>query len=167
MKAPSPAVARGLLEDLSRDDCLALLATVPFGRIAFTYHAMPAVQPVDFLLDGDRIVIGVRPGSQLASAADNTIVAFQADQIDPVARTGWTVTVIGRADEIRDEADRSRTATPPLRRWADGGRDHMIQITQNRVLAGDCCRTQLIVRLSTASANRLTNVADADRGVGR
>ena len=99
----------------------------------------------------------------LAEEVEQYGVGLVADSVDADVETRR----VGRADEIRDEADRSRTATPPLRRWADGGRDHMIQITQNRVLAGDCCRTQLIVRLSTASANRLTNVADADRGVGR
>lgn len=39
-----------ILDD--RAECLSLLRTVPVGRIVFTECALPAIQPVNFTLDG-------------------------------------------------------------------------------------------------------------------
>ncbi|MEU8385537.1 pyridoxamine 5'-phosphate oxidase family protein, partial [Streptosporangium sp. NPDC048865] len=46
------------LQILSRQECLTLLASTSIGRIVFTDRALPAVQPVGFVLDGEDIVIG-------------------------------------------------------------------------------------------------------------
>ena len=43
--------------ELSRDECLRLLASVPVGRVIYTRRAMPAVQLVNFALDHGDIVI--------------------------------------------------------------------------------------------------------------
>ena len=40
------------LQVLSPAECVELLATTPIGRVVFTDHALPAVQPVNFVLDG-------------------------------------------------------------------------------------------------------------------
>jgi hypothetical protein len=45
----------------------------------FTEDALPAVQPVNFRLWHDDVVI----------------VAFEADELDPDLRMGWRVTVVG------------------------------------------------------------------------
>ncbi|GAA4497121.1 pyridoxamine 5'-phosphate oxidase family protein [Actinoallomurus oryzae] len=79
----------------SREQCLALLATVPIGRIVHTDRALPAVTPVTFALDGD--VVTVHAEATLGAAIGGSIVAFQADDVDPHTMVGWSVTVIGRA----------------------------------------------------------------------
>ena len=132
MAATIHALAGGTLEELDRAECLRLLATAPVGRIVFTHRALPAVQPVNFLLEPDGIVMRIRRGSALASVAGNTVVAFQADAIDTVHQTGWTVTVVGRAEEIADEADRARIAGL-LRPWAGGERDHLVRVSVGQV----------------------------------
>lgn len=78
-----------------REQCLALLATAPIGRIVHTDQALPAVTPVTFVLDGD--VITVRAEATLGAAIGGSIVAFQADDVDPNTMIGWSVTVIGQA----------------------------------------------------------------------
>ena len=45
------------LTQLSRDECLRLMASVPVGRIIYTRRAPPAVELVNFALDHDDIVI--------------------------------------------------------------------------------------------------------------
>ncbi|MEV0831043.1 pyridoxamine 5'-phosphate oxidase family protein [Nonomuraea rubra] len=72
----------------------------------FTDRALPAVQPVAFHLDGERIVIRTGIGSKLAAATRNAVVAFEADEFDPEERTGWSVTVIGHARGARPGRDR-------------------------------------------------------------
>lgn len=52
---------RALLE-LSRAEGWLLLASVPVGRLVFTHQALPAIRPVNHVVDGDKIVIGLMPG---------------------------------------------------------------------------------------------------------
>ncbi|WP_214110454.1 pyridoxamine 5'-phosphate oxidase family protein [Acrocarpospora catenulata] len=124
------------LRTLSRQECLRLLAVTPIGRIVFTDRALPAVQPVNYLLDGETIVIRTAGGSRLAAATREAIVAFEVDDIDPVTRTGWSVTVLGLARGVTDPAERRRLAALPLLPWARGDADHFIVLTADRVSGG-------------------------------
>jgi uncharacterized protein len=114
------------LQVLSREECLALLASVPVGRIVFTDRALPAVQPVNFVLDGDYVVIRTTAGSRLASAARNAVVAFEADEFDAHMRKGWSVTMVGHARAVQDLAEIERLALLPLIPWAPGGGQEFI-----------------------------------------
>ena len=90
------------LEVLDREQCVELLQTVRVGRLVFTEDALPAVQPVNFRMWRDNVVIRVAGGAKLAAAARNFVVAFEADELDPDLRTGWSVTVVGHAQRITD-----------------------------------------------------------------
>ncbi|MEV4399798.1 pyridoxamine 5'-phosphate oxidase family protein [Nonomuraea sp. NPDC049607] len=70
------------LQVLSEEECFLLLSSVPIGRIVFTDRALPAVQPVNFCLDGRSIVIRAVTGSKLAAATRRAVVAFEADDFD-------------------------------------------------------------------------------------
>ncbi|MEU7837704.1 pyridoxamine 5'-phosphate oxidase family protein [Nonomuraea sp. NPDC049129] len=63
------------LQVLSHEECMRLLPTRPIGRIVFTDSALPAVQPVNFCLDGEDIVIRTAAGSKLAAATRHAVVA--------------------------------------------------------------------------------------------
>ncbi|MFE3448812.1 pyridoxamine 5'-phosphate oxidase family protein [Nonomuraea sp. NPDC059194] len=128
------------LQVLSRAECLELLSSAEIGRIVFTDHALPAVQPVNFCLRDGHIVIRTNPGSKLAAATRHAVVAFEADDFDTLARTGWSVTAVGRARAVQDEAERARLAELPLRPWAPGDRSHYIvirieQVSGRRIIA--------------------------------
>lgn len=79
------------LEILDEDECRALLARAVIGRIVFTHHALPAIQPVNFALSDGDIVIRTSRRSRLATAASDTVVAFEIDDFDAEKRTGWSV----------------------------------------------------------------------------
>ncbi|MFI6152562.1 pyridoxamine 5'-phosphate oxidase family protein [Kitasatospora sp. NPDC051170] len=107
-------------ETLSEAECLRLLSTVPVGRVVYTEHALPAVLPVSFeVLDG-RLVLALRRDSGTARGLDGTVVAFQADLLDPVTRTGWSVLVHGRADVLRGTEQVERVRRSGLRPWVGG-----------------------------------------------
>ncbi len=91
-----------VLEVLDEDECLALLPTASIGRIAFTEGALPAIQPVSFTVDGPEILIPTQPGSKVAVASRGAVVAFEVDDFDVPARTGWNVTVVGPSRLIDD-----------------------------------------------------------------
>ncbi|GAA3221587.1 pyridoxamine 5'-phosphate oxidase family protein [Actinocorallia longicatena] len=123
------------LEILDREECLRLLATVPLGRVVFTDKALPAIQPVIFGLDDDRIVLRTSPGAKLALATRGSVVAFEADSFDPGTRAGWSVTLIGEARPITDPAALARAARLAIDTWTPGPRDHYVEIT-GRIVSG-------------------------------
>ncbi|MFI7643959.1 pyridoxamine 5'-phosphate oxidase family protein [Nonomuraea sp. NPDC049400] len=121
------------LQVLSREECLDLLSTTPIGRIVFTDHALPAVQAVNFCLDGRSIVIRTSIGSKLAAAARGAVVAFEADEFDPELRTGWSVTAVGYSRAVTDPAELDRLAALPLTASVPGNRDHYIVVEAEQV----------------------------------
>jgi uncharacterized protein len=117
------------LRQLTSDDCLRLLVTVPFGRIIYTRQALPAVELVNFALEGGDIIIRTDRGGKLAAATRGAIVAFEADAVDAEHRSGWSVTAIGPARAVTDSADIARLQRIGLDSWAPGVREHFIRIT--------------------------------------
>lgn len=116
------------LEHLSREECYTLLATAPIGRIVFTEAALPAIQPVNFVIDGGDVVLRTSMGSKLAAAARSAVVAFEADDYDVESLTGWSVVLVGRAHPVSDQAELTRLHALPLTPWALGDRPHFIRI---------------------------------------
>jgi hypothetical protein len=108
---------------LPREESLRLLAGVVVGRVVFTTRALPAVQPVSFILVDDAVVIGT--GSTLTTAVRDAVVAFQADDIDPVSHAGWSVTITGCAHEVRGPGVAQRFRAHP---WSQAERQHFMQI---------------------------------------
>lgn len=123
----------GSLGALSRSESLRLLATSPIGRVIFTQNALPAIRLVNFVLDSDTVVFRTGPGGKLAAAVHHCVVAFEADDVDAVTHTGWTVTVIGMSHELTDAAELLRLRSLTLRSWAPGPRDHLVGITTELV----------------------------------
>ena len=126
-------VPRQTLEILDRKRSLELLQTVQVGRLVFTEHALPAVQPVNFRLWRDDVVIRVAGGWKLAAAARNVVVAFEADELDPELRAGWSVTVVGHAQLITDVDDLVQVSGVFLQPWVDGRRDYFVRIGTEKV----------------------------------
>ncbi len=96
---------------LDAAEAIRLLASVEFGRVVFTVNALPAIRPVNHLLDEGRIIIRTRLTSAISSrarSADGIVVAYEADDINPQTRTGWSVVVTGRAHTVTDPGEVSR-----------------------------------------------------------
>lgn len=101
---------------------------MPIGRIVFTDQALPAVQPVNFLLDDGCVIFRTAQGTRLATALNGTVVAFEIDDYDVRTESGWSVTVVGRAESVVDTVESARLARLPLRTWAPGHRDIFIRV---------------------------------------
>lgn len=119
-----------------REHCLALLASVPIGRVVYTDQALPAVMPMNFLLDGDEITILTGSGSMMAAAIRNTVVAFQTDDYDPLAMTGWSVTITGQARLVDDPHEIARLARLALHPWAHVPNGQFFRIPCRHVSGG-------------------------------
>ena len=117
------------LKQLSRDECLRLMASVPLGRIIYTRQALPAVELVNFALDNGDIIIRTDHGGKLAAATRGAVVAFEADSVDADRHIGWSVTAIGHSREVDDPDEIDRLERTGLTTWAPGERDHFIRIS--------------------------------------
>jgi len=55
-------------------------------------------------------------------------VAFEADELDFATHTGWSVTIVGTAQEVTDPAEIARLEDIGLITWASGERKHFVRI---------------------------------------
>jgi nitroimidazol reductase NimA-like FMN-containing flavoprotein (pyridoxamine 5'-phosphate oxidase superfamily) len=126
-------VDRNGLEVLQRDECLRLLRHHSLGRVGLTFGALPTVLPVNYHLNGDRIVVRTGAGSKLDAAMRNMVVAFEVDDFDPMYHSGWSVVVTGIASEITEPADVEALSGTPMARWAPRGEEHLLAISTEMV----------------------------------
>nr|BFD80720.1 pyridoxamine 5'-phosphate oxidase family protein [Streptomyces sp. Xyl84] len=115
--------------ELDRQECLRLLVTAVVGRVVHTRHALPAVLPVNFRVDSDgAVLLRTAAASELARAIDGAVVAFEADEVDPAAHSGWSVVVTGSASVMTDPAERGRLVTDWPPSWVPSPREAFIRI---------------------------------------
>jgi hypothetical protein len=107
-----------LLEVLDDAECRRLLGNGVIGRLAFTENALPAIQPVHYIVHAGRILIPTSLGTKVAAASRGAIVAFEVDDFDAVAHTGWNVTVVGASHVISDPAGVAELDALGARAWA-------------------------------------------------
>ena len=123
------------LEALPRAESLRLLSTVSLGRLVFTHLALPAIRPVNHAVAGEQVIIRAYLGTAISTAVrdqSGTVVAYEADLIDPDTHLGWSVIVVGRATRLTDPAEAARYQEL-LRPWVDGGADDLITIQADMV----------------------------------
>lgn len=116
------------LQELTREECLALLAVYSVGRIAVIGDDnMPFVVPVNYRLSADSVVFRTDAGTKL-DALQRHPVAFQIDAIDPIERSGWSVLVRGIAHEVTPQEMESVHVEP----WI-GPKAHLIQLVPRSI----------------------------------
>jgi nitroimidazol reductase NimA-like FMN-containing flavoprotein (pyridoxamine 5'-phosphate oxidase superfamily) len=134
----SPPIRPRQAVELTEAECWRLLKSALIGRVVFTYRAMPAIRPVNHLIDGRTIVIRTHLGAAIASRAmdrqpgsdgrpPGSVVCYEADDIDPVRHTGWSVIATGLARLVTDPAavDRYTAAVEP---WIAGDMNQVVVI---------------------------------------
>jgi len=119
---------RNGLEVLPRAECLRLLAQSRVGRVVVTDRALPAAFPVNFALLDEDVVFLTTAGSKLEAAEGEEVMAFEADDIDPVLHSGWSVLVQGLASVISDPEDLEQARALRLEPWAPGGNFQFVRI---------------------------------------
>jgi nitroimidazol reductase NimA-like FMN-containing flavoprotein (pyridoxamine 5'-phosphate oxidase superfamily) len=121
------------LEVLTREECLRLLHTQVLGRVAVRFGEAPSVLPVIFTMLDDDVVFRTDPGTKLSAALMHTTAAFEVDDADPEARTGWSVLVVGPIEEIDDGPSLARIDALGLDPWVAGARNRTLRIRTRTV----------------------------------
>ena len=121
------------LELLGDDECWQLLESGEIGRIAITMHAVPVVFPVNYAVIDATIVFRTSPGSKLAAAAAQAVMAFEVDDYERTDRSGWSVLAVGRAEVVHDLDVTAKVLAADLEPWAGSHRTDLVRITPDFV----------------------------------
>jgi len=113
---------------LTQAEAVALLSTGQVGRLVYTRRALPAVTPVNYALRDGAIWIWTASASSMAQAVRGAVVAFEVDELDMAARSGWSVTVLGVAELVVDAAEIERALELGPEPWVPGRKEHLIRI---------------------------------------
>ena len=97
------------------NECWERLRSAPMGRIGITIGALPVILPIFYGVVGKSVVFRSSPGSKLAAATAEAVVAIEADEFSPETERGWSVVVQGIAREVTEADDLVRLRSLSLR----------------------------------------------------
>lgn len=149
--------------DLSRDECLELLASHSFGRLAVNLgRGAPVIRPVNYRFDkpSQSVVFRSALGSKFHGLLRSADAAFEIDGIDEASRTGWSVIMQGVTNEVTSPSEVRRLDGLGLQPWAPGHKAYWVQIRawtvsgRRIVLAADSAPER--ERAQSASTRRAT-----------
>ena len=110
--------------ELARPECLRLLAATGIGRIAVsvTEWDHPVIRPVNYVFDepSQSVLIRSASGSKLHALLRSATAAFEIDGIDTARHVGWSVIIVGVAEEIIERSRGATNRTPRTRTLAAG-----------------------------------------------
>jgi nitroimidazol reductase NimA-like FMN-containing flavoprotein (pyridoxamine 5'-phosphate oxidase superfamily) len=116
------------IEVMDRDECLRLLEAEVVGRLAVVEDGRPVILPVNYAMDGERIVFRTADGTKLDAVVRGGAAAFEIDHTDRIYQTGWSVLVSGRAEVITDDRELERARALPLRPWSSHEKSNWVAI---------------------------------------
>ena len=126
--------ARTRIEWLDHHECLRLLAADEIGRLAVLDGHTPIILPVNYRLDGEAVVFRTDPGTKL-DRGPRAPASFEIDQFDREHRTGWSVVVVGRLEEVTpyDASTMERVNLLPVDPWVEGDKAHWMRLMPTRI----------------------------------
>ena len=105
------------LQVLGEEECLRLLRSATLGRLGFSARSLPVVLPVNYVVDGDRLVFATEASSILAAAINSDVACLEIDDHDVLDHTGWSVLVTGQLRELSTVEAQEATRDQPLPLW--------------------------------------------------
>jgi nitroimidazol reductase NimA-like FMN-containing flavoprotein (pyridoxamine 5'-phosphate oxidase superfamily) len=117
--------------DLSREECLALLASHRFGRLAVsTGEGAPVVRPVNYGFDesSQSVVFRTAVGSGFQALLRSAQATFEIDDVEDRARSGWSVIMSGVPHEVTEPDEIKRLDGLHVDSWAPGQKSHWMGI---------------------------------------
>ena len=120
---------------LSADDCADLLAASTLGRLGVVIDGRPEIFPVNHVYDRDTgtVAFPTNDRTKLHAALDWPFVAYEVDGVEPGDEGGWSVAVVGRAEEITDPGVIARLSRERHVLWRPGETSRWIRIVPEKV----------------------------------
>jgi nitroimidazol reductase NimA-like FMN-containing flavoprotein (pyridoxamine 5'-phosphate oxidase superfamily) len=124
------------LQTLNPDECWEHLRRHRIGRIGFNRGRGDRIHPVDYTVDGEELVLGTSPDSELGMFfllfSAGALVPFEVDELAEDAAERWSVLVRGQL--------RATETPPPTAVVTPEGHDELwlrlvpVQVTGRRLL---------------------------------
>jgi nitroimidazol reductase NimA-like FMN-containing flavoprotein (pyridoxamine 5'-phosphate oxidase superfamily) len=136
---PGPGGERAVLATLDEAECLRLITPGGIGRIAYSGRYGPTVFPVNYRLYQGAIVFRTIQDSPTDEDLRTGIadaeykVAFEIDDVDSLARVGWSVLIQGSAHHVVSEAERASISKAGVEPWPGGDRELFLRIVPSRI----------------------------------
>lgn len=123
------------LVDISDEECAELLAVTPLGRVGVVVNGRPEIFPVSHVYDRDTgtVAFPTNDRTKLRAALDWPYVAYEVDGVDPDGDGGWSVTVVGRAEEVTDPDSIARLSGQRQVLWRSGEAAQWVRIVPEKV----------------------------------
>lgn len=119
---------------LDHQTCLRHLAEHEIGRLGIVEGGTPLILPVNYAMDGETVVFRTAPGAKLAAGL-RAPACFEIDHLDPATRSGWSVVVLGRLEEVTpyQPAAWARLDGLGLDPWAAHDKPHWLRLVPDRI----------------------------------
>ena len=133
------------IEHLGHDECLRLIARGGIGRIGYQSLFGPVILPVNYQVQDDVIVFRTAEHSpvdkdlQTGIAGAEFKVAFEIDELDLTARSGWSVLVRGSAHRVRPGSEHESAEATGVEPWPGGERDVYLRIVPDLLTGYRIC----------------------------
>lgn len=116
--------------EIGADECRRLLAEATLGRLAVLVDGRPEIYPVNHVFDpaSGCVTFPTGRGTKLRAALGWPYVGFEVDGLDPDGTGGWSVLVVGRAEEITDPEQVRTLAARRQVLWVAGPAVHWLRI---------------------------------------
>ena len=120
---------------LSAERCAEFLAGAELGRLGVIVDGRPEIFPVNHVYDWESgaITFPVHAGAKMRGSLEWPWVAFEVDGIDLEHNTGWSVAVVGKAEEIADRETLTRLSNERHVLWGEGVGASWIRIVPSKV----------------------------------
>ena len=127
--SPAPDEPNSEMLVLPREECLRLLASHRFGRLAVATDS-PIIRPVNYVFDepSQSVAFRTAAGSKFHAMLMNGNAAFEIDGIDSGSRTGWSVIVVGMTEEVTSPVELRHLDQLGLEPWTPGPKAHWMRI---------------------------------------
>jgi nitroimidazol reductase NimA-like FMN-containing flavoprotein (pyridoxamine 5'-phosphate oxidase superfamily) len=135
----TPTAPKPRIEELTEQECLALIAGGGIGRIAYAGRYGQTVLPVNYQLLDNTIVFRTGEDSPLEEDLQTGIrhaefqVAFEIDEINLAEKDGWSVLIQGPAHHINSDAERAAARQTGVQPWSGGAKEHYIRVVPTRI----------------------------------
>ncbi len=115
---------------LHPEESWGFLRTHEFGRLAFHLVGEVHITPINYAVDGERLIFKTAEGSKLFGVTANTDVAFEVDEVSGDRAT--SVIVRGRARTLEGQAAYI-VERLPVRPWVDTPKSIVVAIEVDEI----------------------------------
>ena len=121
--------------EIPTETCEQLLTESALGRLGVVVDGRPEIFPVSHVYDGPTgsIVFPTNESTKWHAALNWPWVAFEVDGMDADESEGWSVAVVGRAEEVTDPVVIDRVARQRRVRWGGGPGTRWMRVVPNKM----------------------------------